>query len=313
MPNWSQLLNELQQSEGVHESLRRRYASEIHAVTGRNVVLYYSAWLTRRSVRGISIDDEDKIGFMTVIHELDDREKGLDLVLHTPGGEVAATESLVDYLRSMFNGDIRVIVPQLAMSAGTMIACASKEVVMGKQSSLGPIDPQLDGIPAHGAVEEFENARAEIIENPASVPVWAPIISRYPPAFIGECRKAIEWANEITCEWLATGMFKNDEPTEAESKIASILEGLGDHALTKSHSRHLSATRCKELELKIVDLEDNQQLQDAVLSLHHACMLTFQTTPALKLIENHNGTSFIKSMPSTAVMPAPAFLGQPGP
>ena len=313
MPNWKQLLNELQQSVSVQDTIRRRYASEIHAVTGPNVILYYSAWLNRGNVRGLSINDEDTNGFMTVIHELDDRDKGLDLVLHTPGGEVAATESLVDYLRSMFNGDVRAIIPQLAMSAGTMIACASREIIMGKQSSLGPIDPQLGGIPAHGAVEEFENARSEIIENPASVPVWQPIISRYPPAFIGECRKAIDWANEITHEWLATGMFKNDEATEAEFKIASIIEGLGDHALTKSHNRHLSATRCKKLGLKIVDLEDGQRLQDAVLSLHHACMLTFDTTPALKLIENHKGTAFIKSMPAAAIMPAPAVVGQPSP
>lgn len=296
MPNWNQLLDEVQRSATPHDFVRRRHANEIHAVTGRNVILYYSAWLQRGNVRGISIDDEDKIGFMTVIHELDDREKGLDLVLHTPGGELAATESLVDYLRSMFHGDIRVIVPQLAMSAGTMIACAAREIIMGKQSSLGPIDPQLDGIPAHGAVEEFENARAEIIENPASIPVWQPIISRYPPAFIGECRKAIDWANEITHEWLATGMFNAEPRSAAVPKVASIVEALGDHALTKSHSRHLSAARCKEIGLKIVDLEDDQQLQDAVLSLHHACMLTFHTTPATKLIENHKGTTFAKSM-----------------
>ena len=80
---------------------------------------------------------------MTVIHQLD-RDKGLDLILHTPGGDTAATESIVDYLHNMFGNNIRAIVPQLAMSAGTMIACSCKEIIMGLQSSLGPIDPQLD-------------------------------------------------------------------------------------------------------------------------------------------------------------------------
>ena len=64
---------------------------------------------------------------MTVIHELD-RSLGLDLLLDTPGGETAATESLVDYLRSMFGSNMRAIVPQLAMSGGTMIACACNEI-----------------------------------------------------------------------------------------------------------------------------------------------------------------------------------------
>ena len=158
MPNWSQLLDEINTFVGPHDAIRRRYLSQIHEVTGRNVIIYYSGWLQKGSVSGVEINDEDKNGFMTVIHELD-MTLGLDLILHTPGGETAATESLVDYLRAMFGTDIRAIVPQLAMSGGTMIACACKEILMGKQSSLGPIDPQLGGIPAHGVVEEFNRAR----------------------------------------------------------------------------------------------------------------------------------------------------------
>ena len=77
---------------------------------------------------------------MTCIHGMD-CSKGLDLVLHTTGGSPAAAEAIVNYLRAKFGNDIRVIVPQLAMSAGTMIACSAKQIIMGKQSSLGPIDP----------------------------------------------------------------------------------------------------------------------------------------------------------------------------
>ena len=58
---------------------------------------------------------------MATIHKMD-RKKGLDLILHTPGGDMAATKSLVDYLRIMFEGNVRAIVPQIAMSGGTMIA-----------------------------------------------------------------------------------------------------------------------------------------------------------------------------------------------
>ena len=94
---------------------------------------------------------------MATIKDLDST-KGLDLILHTPGGDIAATEALVGYLRSMFNTDIRAIIPQIAMSAGTMIALSCKEIVMGKHSSLGPIDPQLGGLPAHGIIEEFTKA-----------------------------------------------------------------------------------------------------------------------------------------------------------
>jgi len=43
---------------------------------------------------------------MSACNGLEDRSKGLDLILHTPGGDIAATESLVDYLHKMFD-DIR--------------------------------------------------------------------------------------------------------------------------------------------------------------------------------------------------------------
>jgi len=119
-----------------------------------------------------------------------DHAKGLDLLLHTPGGETAATESIVDYLRKVFH-HIRVIVPQLAMSGGTMIACAGDSIVMGKQSSLGPIDPQIGGRPAHGILEEFKQAHEEIKKDLTKAHVWQPIIAKYGPALIGECQKVI--------------------------------------------------------------------------------------------------------------------------
>ncbi len=296
MPNWSQLLDETKSAPSIHDIIRRRYLSQLHDVTGRNVIVYYSGWLQKDGVRGHEINDEDKNGFMTVIHGMD-RDLGLDLVLHTPGGETAATESLVDYLRSMFGTNIRAIVPQLAMSAGTMIACACKEVLMGYHSSLGPIDPHFGGIPAHGVVEEFNRAIKEIGSNPSSIPVWQVIMSKYNPTFIGECEKAISWSNEMTEEWLRSGMFGKEEDTNVDETIENILRELGDHALTKSHARHLSIDRCREMGLRVQKLEECQELQDAVLSLHHACMLTFSSTSAFKIIENHEGVAFIKMLP----------------
>ena len=293
MPNWNQLLDEINAAEGPHDVIRRRYLKKVFKITGRNVIIYYSGWLQKENIAGIEINDEDKNGFMTVIHKLD-RSRGLDLILHTPGGEMAATESLVEYLRSMFSTDIRAIVPQLAMSGGTMMACACKEIFMGKQSSLGPIDPYYGGIPAHGIVEEFKRAKKEISEDTSSssIAVWQPIIAQYNPTLVGECEKVIDWSNEMTREWLQTGMFASEQ--NSDDKINNILKELGDHALTKSHARHLSIERCREMGLKVCALEDDDRLQDAVLSLHHACMLTFSATSAFKIVENHLGIAFIK-------------------
>jgi len=178
-----------------------------------------------------------------------------------------------------------------AYSAGTMIACSAREIVMGKHSSLGPIDPQFNGIPAHGIVEEFNRAHEEIKNDQTRAFVWQPIIGKYTPTLIGECEKAIEWSSEMTKEWLLSGMLKDE--AEGEQKADAIIAELADHALTKSHARHLSATRCSELGLRVVPLEDSQDLQDAVLSVHHACVLTLAGTGAFKIIENQEGVASV--------------------
>lgn len=291
MPNWHDIAFELQEIGGGTDVIRRNYLKKLHNVTNRNIILYYSGWLQKPGMFLSALNDSDKNGFMTVINGLD-RTIGLDLILHTPGGESAATESLVDYLHSMFGTNIRAIIPQLALSAGTMIACACKEILMGKHSSLGPIDPQYQGIPAHGVVEEFSRAHTEIKADPSKAAVWQPIIAKYKPTLIGECEKAIDWSNAMVKDWLINGMLLGK--TNAAQLADTIVQELGDHALTKSHARHISLATCQAMGLSVTALEDDQALQEAVLSVHHACIHTLSVTDAFKIIENHNGIAFIQ-------------------
>lgn len=309
MPNWHEILKEIGQVGGPHDVVRREYLRKLSEKTGRNTIAYYSGWL-QKNVPGLEINDSDKTGFMTVINGLD-RAKGLDLILHTPGGITAATESLVDYLNSMFGNNIRAIVPQLAMSGGTMIACSCKSILMGKQSNLGPIDPQLGEIPAHGIVEEFERAYNEIntsqlnalshpndpvavAEANAKIAVWQPIIAKYSPALIGECEKNIDWSETMVKEWLERNMLSSLTHDEMETVRAAIMTELADHTVSKSHGRHIPMQRCIEIGLVIEKMEDDQELQDIILSVHHSFIHTLSGTPAKKIIENQNGIAYIQ-------------------
>ena len=302
MPSWGQILVELQTASKTDpaclDTIRRKYLAELFARTGRNTIAYYSGWLRQPNQRGIEISDDDKNGFMATIHGLD-RSLGLDLILHTPGGEVAATESIVAYLRKMFGTNIRVIVPQLAMSAGTMIACAAKEIIMGKQSNLGPIDPQFNGIPAHGVIEEFQAALKAVKSDPASIPIWQVIISKYHPTFLGECQHAIVWSKDIVSDWLETGMFAGQAEGKKISK--AIVDDLSDHGRMKAHARHVSTDDCKKLGLKIMEMESDQALQESILTVHHCYMHTFANTMAIKIIENHTGAAIV----NVALQPTP--------
>ena len=299
MPNWGQVLSEIQGQDATLKNgalsavdmVRRRYLSDLNKLTGRNVIAYYSGWLSNPAAFGIDVNDEDKAAFMMAIHGLD-KSRGLDLILHTPGGGIAAAESLVDYLRRIFGGDIRAIVPHLAMSAGTMIACTCKSIVMGKHSNLGPIDPQLGGLPAAAVKKEIERALAEIKDDPSRMGFWQFVLGKYQQTFVSQCEQAVEMAEKFVHDRLVDNMLKNDP--NAEMKAATIVQGLSDVDVNKSHARHIHIDDCEALGLVIERLEDDQHLQEAVLTVHHCYMHSLSVSGAAKIVENHEGSTFMK-------------------
>jgi len=296
MPNWIDVLNELQEcSVSPLDQVRKKYLKELSNHTGRNVIAYYSGFLDRPpDVTNVEVNDSDINGLMTVINHMD-RSKGLDLILHTPGGGLAATECIVNYLKSMFGNDIRAIVPQIAMSAGTMIACSCSSIVMGKQSSIGPIDPQMRGLPAQGVIDEFRHAVDDARNMPHSIPMWSTIIGKYHPTFLGECAKAVEMSKQIVTDWLQENMFSNLPEPQRGTEAKKVAEKLSDHDDSKMHDRHISKEKAKQIGLKIDDLEANNQFQDLVLTVHHTFMHTINKTNTTKIIENHEGVSVIST------------------
>jgi len=296
MPNWKEVLDEIQAEakKGVPNALdilRRKYLRQIQEKTGRNVIAYYSGWLQRPNAIDVIVNDKDKNAFMVNIHKLD-RKKGLDLILHTPGGDLAATESIVDYLNQMFGNDVRAIIPQISMSAGTMIALSCKEIIMGKQSNLGPIDPQMGGVACQAVLDEFQKAKDDIRVNPQAAPLWQVIISKYHPTFLGACQSSIEWSEKLAFDWLTRNMCRGDE-----TRTKKILKEFSDHKTNKSHARHISKDKCKEIGVSIVDMETDNDLQDLILTVHHSFMHTFSHSSATKIVENHLGVAYVESLP----------------
>ncbi len=275
--------------------MRKERMQALCAITNRNLICYISAWLQSSSMNPeIQINDNDMNGLMNAVSGIEDRSKGLDIMLHTPGGIVTATESIVNYLRKLFNMDIRVIVPHMAMSAGTMIACSSKEIIMGKESSLGPIDPQYHNVPAQGVLKEFERAMKETISSPNRSLIWKEIIQQYRPTFVGECENVVKMSHDLVEGWMLDCMFKRSR--KKEEIVKRILDELASHDASKVHDRHYDYLKCKKLGLKVRALEDSQDLQEAVLSLYHCYLLSIYKLPnSIKYIENQNGQTFVIS------------------
>lgn len=289
MPSWSELLDRAQKYTDKSNELRKmrqEFFQLIYGITGRNVISYYSCWLKTPGAPNSSINDQDMNAFMNAVHKLD-RSKGLDLILHTPGGDLAATESLINYLQSLFNDDIRVIVPQISMSAGTIISLSCKEIIMGAQSSLGPVDPQMGGIACQSIIEEYTEAVKSIASNPASAPVWQVIFSKYTPTFIISCRKAIQWSNDLLEKYI-------NKVYGSSIDLKRVKEIFCDNTTSYSHSRHISRETCIGAGLNINKLENNQELQDAVLSLHHTYMILMDSFNISKIVENQIGSCYLQ-------------------
>ncbi len=86
------------------------------------------------------IDVEDAEEILRGIRNAGD--KPVDLILHTPGGQLHASIQIARALRD-HNAKTRVLIPHYSMSGGTIIALAADEIIMDKDASLGPIDPQI--------------------------------------------------------------------------------------------------------------------------------------------------------------------------
>lgn len=272
---------------------KKQFFKQLHKLTGRNIVVYYSAWQQKYGQNGdFYIIDNDRNGFMDALRNLD-KSKGLDLILHTPGGDLTATKSIVEYLKAYFNNDIRVIIPNTAMSAGTMIACSGKEIIMGLHSTLGPIDPQIMNAPAYEYLEMLNNALNDLNNN-KNVFYWNTVLlSKYPPTFFGMCTKVIKLSERYVEEWLLDNMLKHDK-----TGAKRTTEYLANYHFHLQHGTRLHYNNLvQHTKLNITKLEDNPKFQELVLSIYHCYQILADRTPFCKIIENHNGLKFISSLP----------------
>ena len=102
--------------------------------------------------RFINIEDSEQV--LTAIRLTDDQVP-IDLIIHTPGGLVLASEQIAEALLR-HPGKVTVFVPHYAMSGGTLVAMAADELVMDQNAVLGPLDPQLGQYPAASIVKVLD-------------------------------------------------------------------------------------------------------------------------------------------------------------
>ena len=338
MPSWNDLLTEL---NGILPPARPAWFNQkiADALTAtarlrgdRNVIFYASSFLQRPQAHPhyTQLTTEELNGLMSVIYGMS-WDQHLTLLLHTPGGQTNAAESFVAYLQSKFD-DIEVIVPTLAMSAGTMISLSANRIIMGRQSQLGPIDPQIP-LPSQGRfvsaraiVEQFEAAKKDIVPPDGDLQrahAWAPVLQSLGPGLLQEAENALSYGESMVGRWLEERMFADEDGERVRATEAA--KHFNDASTHKSHGRRIDRAEARDHGLVVEDLEDDQDLQESVLTAYHLVTLLFEQSPAAKILWTNHGRAWVKNLPTptppasppvtppTPPAPAPPTPAPPGP
>ncbi|GAB4235625.1 MAG: ATP-dependent Clp protease proteolytic subunit [Methyloligellaceae bacterium] len=195
------------------EAMRTRKIAQIETERKSRVILLVHRQETMNLLgfplmRYIDVNDSEEV--LRAI-QLTDSEVPLDIVLHTPGGLVLAATQIARAIRG-HKGKVTVFVPHYAMSGGTLIALAADEIVMCEHSVLGPIDPQLGGMPAASLIKVAEEKPIAEVDDQTLV-----------MADVG--RKAISQVEAMATEFLAQRMKEKD----ARALAAKLATGTWTH------------------------------------------------------------------------------------
>ena len=325
MAAWSDLFTEFNKHKSTPNWLDKKLKNQLVNISkhrdGAAVIFYASAFL-QKNAAAVNINREDINGFMNALYKTT-TNNGLVLILHTPGGDPNAVESIVEYLHSKFKR-IEVIVPYLAMSGGAMISLASDHVTLGRQSQLGPIDPQFvigDKMHSARAIQEgFSKARDDIKKDTHLAHLWAPILQNMGPSLVLEADKALRYSKELVVDWLQKRMLKNIADVEERKVKAENIAAYFNAEKTCSgqgqvhvHGQRIGATKLVDLGINVEFLEDNQELQNDVLSAYHLMTLIFEMLPTLKFITSDKGKMWARQEQQILIQKGSQTPPQPGP
>ncbi len=277
------------------EGRRRELLTDIEGITHRNAVNYSA---TAVGLPGEIMMMPDIVNLTRVMAKGEGLH-GVDLILNSPGGHPEAAEKIVTTLRHFYDDDLRVIVPEFAKSAGTIVCLGADQIVMGYCSELGPIDPQMritDGQgntvfrSAHAIIESVDSyvkKAHDAIAAKEPFQAFVRLLDFHPDlAFVEECRLAQRLSQQIATRWLKAKMLKDDH-----QKAQATADALSRADQLFSHGRAIDYRQAKdELGLEVEYLPPDNPLWKKVWELHIRCHMSHFKDGQVKIIESRQNT-----------------------
>lgn len=221
--------------------------------------------------------------FIEKLREEEPPNDRLVVLLNTPGGSVETVEKMVEIIRFHYQ-QVLFVIPDYAMSAGTILCMSGNKIYMDYSSSLGPIDPQIwngkEYVPALGYLDQVEKL-LEKARNNALTHAEFLILQGQDLAMLSRYEQARNLTITLLKKWLVEYKFndwtvhqsdpvKKGQPVTKEEKderAEEIAKLLGDNKLWHSHGRAIGVSTLQQvLRLKIEDYSQDLQLRNLVRS-----------------------------------------------
>ncbi|HUT56866.1 MAG TPA: hypothetical protein VNA25_03210 [Phycisphaerae bacterium] len=150
----------------------RRYLAQL--IQKHPVGMKYNIVFLYDELQMVQSDADNIYSAVTKFEE----SKPLLLILHSPGGYIGPAYLIGKLLREYSDGNLDIVVPRRAKSGATLICCAADHIHMGSLSELGPIDPQIEGMPALGLKSSIQHIAELVRENPHATELFAKYMSQ---------------------------------------------------------------------------------------------------------------------------------------
>jgi len=283
------LMDEIQNEGTVHYQA----VAQVEALTKRNLVVYESFFSHPAGI----IDDPDDAMIHRLLTSIDLAKfpETLDLMISSPGGSPTTAEKIILTCRS-YAKSFRVIVPQSAMSAATLVAMGADEILMTETSEIGPIDPQMRMQTPQGPISrpaaawvdaylDLVNKMQQAIVNQQPHHPFAEMLRKLDPSWIQVCLKARQLAEKIAVDYLHNHMLAGKSEAEVRAAVRNFLTE-GEEF---SHGRAIRCAKARQYGMKVETVENGSPLWEAITTLHGRCEHFVQTRGLAKYLVVRNG------------------------
>jgi len=227
---FSQVMQEYKPDPNTLVKKRQEILKELGKKLGAPVVAYIAN--TTHPISAMMQPDVDAV--MDFVKVASRNSKEVYLILESSGGDGNVAEKLLHVFREVFSKSFNVIVPNLAKSAATMLSIGADKIIMGTNSELGPIDPQIavmlptgqaQYVPAKSITGTLTKIKEEIEKNEKLATMYYPVLQQIRPETIKFCEDAIAFSTSFAKRWLKEGAMKGKSESDIKKTASELTTG----------------------------------------------------------------------------------------